>query len=113
MQAMHTIANSINYIEIIKSHISKEQDSGSTFSKILGHSDSKAQINNLASIKSPLKRKQDILPPKLIINVVDSHVKDVANDRYKTLTELIFKLREICENDLHMIRYAVRILKLD
>jgi hypothetical protein len=107
MQTMHNIANSINYIEIINSHISKESESSSTLSKILGHSDSKSeksQIGNLSAIKSPNKRKHDILPPKIIINAIDSHVKDVAQDRYKTLTELIFKLREICENDLHLIR---------
>jgi hypothetical protein len=109
MQTMHNIANSINYIEIINSHISKESDSGSTLSKILGgHSDSKSeksQANNLTTIKSPIKRKHDILPAKIILSVIDSHVKDVANDRFKTLTELIFKLKEICENDLHLVRY--------
>lgn len=107
MQTMHNIANSINYIEIINSHVSKESDSGSTLSKILGHSDSKSEkstIGNLAAIKSPIKRKQEILPPKIIINAIDSHVKDVANDRFKSLTELIFKLKEICENELHFLR---------
>lgn len=103
---MHNIANSINYIEIINNYINKESDSGSTLSKILGH-DSKSdklQANSMAVIKPPIKRKADILPPKIVMAAIDLHVRDVTMDRFKTLTELVFKLKEICEIDLHIVR---------
>ena len=36
---------------------------------------------------------------------IDLHIRDVGFATYKTLTDFIFKLSEICENDLQLARF--------
>ena len=103
MQTMHAIANNINIDSIIQSTLNKDDG---FLSRFLGH-DSKDRMSNAQSalIVAPLKRKADILPQKYVISAIDSHVKDCAPIQFQSITELIFKLKEICESDLHFVRF--------
>ena len=104
---MQTAVNSVNYTEIINYYISKETSSPSTLRKILGHdgkNDKYSISHQTAAIKSPMQRKADLWLPKQVLAAIDLHVKDVCFANYKTITDFIFKLYEICENDLHIVR---------
>jgi hypothetical protein len=108
---MQSAANSINYTDMINYYISKEVNSPSTLRKILGHDGKNDRYSNnhaSSSLKPPMQRKADLWLPKQVIAAIDLHVKDVCFAHYKTITEFIFKLYEICENDLHIVRYINR-----
>lgn len=111
-QVMQTAANSVNFTEIIKFYSQNHKEvanSPSTLRKILGHDSAKTEKftsthQNLSTIKAPLQRKADLWLPKNVVAAIDLHVKDACYVNYKNITELIFKLSEICETDLHTIR---------
>jgi hypothetical protein len=113
-QVMQTAASSVNFTEIIKfiSHNSKDTNSSpSTLRKILGHENKSEKFSNNfpnIPIKAPIQRKADLWLPKNIIAAIDMHVKDSCYGTYKNITELIFKLSEICENDLHILRCILK-----
>lgn len=105
--ALQQLANSINYHEIINSTVNKDDSSGSTLSRLLGHDlrgDRASSANVGPLIVAPMKRKADILPPKHILGAIDSHVKDLTQMPFSTIIDLITRLKEICENDLHFVR---------
>ena len=110
-QVIQNAANSVNFAEIINFCSHKETaNSPSALRKILGH-EPKAEkfINNFlsSSIKAPVQRKADLWLPKHVLSAIDLHVRDTCYANYKNITELIFKLCEICESDLHIIRYSL------
>jgi hypothetical protein len=107
-QVMQTAVNSVNYTEIINYYTHKDSNgSPSALKKILGH---EARIekflNNFpnSQIKPPLQRKADLWLPKHVLAAIDLHARDVCMTNYKSITELVYKLNEICENDLHITR---------
>lgn len=106
-QVIQNAANSVNYNEIINHYAGKEgNNSPSAFKKILGHD---ARFEKfLSSFQTPLKpanqHKADLYLSKNVLAAIDLHVKEVSFASYKTLAELIFKLNEVCENDLHRAR---------
>lgn len=104
---LQQLANSINYHEIINSTVSKDDSGGSTLSRLLGHDlrgDRASSSSAGPLIVAPMKRKADILPQKHILGAIDSHVKDVLQIPFSTISDLITRLKEICESDLHFIR---------
>ena len=109
-QVMQTAASSVNFTEIIKfySHNYTNNSPSTLRKKILGHENKNDKFsNNLINsmlIKPPMQRKVDLWLPKNVIAAIDMHVKDSCYSSYKNITELIFKLSEICENDLHILR---------
>lgn len=107
IQTMHSLANSINYQDTINSCVGEKEGSTLSLSKILGHdskSDRHAKSQETSPIVAPIKRKADILPSRYVLAAIDTHVKEVSYAQYKNLTELIYQLKDICENDLHLAR---------
>lgn len=107
-QVIQSAANSVNYSEIINYHLTKDtNESPSGLRKILGH---EAKIekylanNQTTQIKPSVQRKADLWLPKYLISAVDSHVRDVCFANYKNITDIIYKLNEICESDLNIVR---------
>ena len=106
-QIIQGAANSVNFAEIINYYVQKEGNSSpSALRKILGH---EARIEKILTqyqtpAKMPAQRKFDLWLPKNILAAIDMHVREVGFSNYKTLTEFIYKLSEICENDLHLAR---------
>ena len=111
-QIMQTAASSVNFTEIIKYYTQNHKDTNSSPSalrKILGQENKTDKFTNNfpnTSIKLPVQRKADLWLPKNVVAAIDMHVKDSCYVNYKNITELIFKLSEICENDLHIIRFV-------
>ena len=106
-QILQNAANSVNYNEIINFYAGKDgNNSPSTLKKILGHEPrlEKFLSSYQAPLKPPTQRKADLWLPKNILAAIDMHVREVGFASYKTLTELIYKLNEVCENDLHRAR---------
>ena len=107
---MQQAASNVNFSEIVKQHAGREATSSpSTLRKILGQDGrgDKAHSSGqqlLATYKAPIQRKCDLWLPRHVLAAVDSHVSDVCFVPYKTIAELVFKLAEICENDLHVVR---------
>ena len=101
-------AESVNYSKIIESVVGKDgTDSPSPFRKILGQETRlEKYLSNSSStiIKPPATRKSDLWLPKNVQAAVDLHVREVANLKLQTLTELVHKLIEICENEILMAR---------
>lgn len=81
-------------------------NSPSALKKILGHEPRLEKFLNGSHqpIKPPTQRKADLWLPKNVMAAIDLHVREVGFSSYKTLTELIYKLNEVCENDLHRAR---------
>jgi hypothetical protein len=111
MGVMQNIASKVNYIEIVNYFIKEDSaNSPSTLRKILGK-DSKPEKTftpkhyTTTALIQPLQRKSDLWFPKHVIAAIDSHVRDVSRENFSCLTDFLFKLTEICENDLHVIRY--------
>jgi hypothetical protein len=106
---MQTAANSVNYTEIITFCINRDSvESPSGFRKILGGHEARIDkhlTNQIITVKTPLQRKSDLWMPKYVIAAIDMHVREISNFNLKSLTELIYKLNEICENDLNFIRF--------
>ena len=108
-QIIQQTASSVQFSEIVSIYVSKEQNSSpSTLRKILGH-DGKHHHHHFAAshqspIKPPTQRKTDLWLPKHVMAAIDMHVKEVSFASYKTLTDFIYKLNEVCENDLHRAR---------
>ena len=106
-QVIQNAANSVNYNEIINHYAGKEGNhSPSGFKKILGH---EARFEKfLGSFQAPIKstgqHKADLWLSKNVLAAIDIHVKEMSFSNYKTLTEIVFKLNEVCENDLHRAR---------
>lgn len=105
-QIMQTAANSVNFTEIISSFVSRDStDSPSGIRKILGGGESRSdKLNPVITVKTPLQRKADLWLPKNIVAAIDLHVREISYQSFKSITDLIYKLNEICENDLHFIR---------
>lgn len=111
-QVLQNAANTVNYSEIINFYVNKEvSGSPSGFRKILGHEGrSDKQLNNQIQIKSPLQRKADLFMPKYVISAIDYHVKDICFSNYKTITEIIYKLNEVCDCNLNLVRSIYKYL---
>lgn len=106
-QMIQNVANSVNYNEIINHYANKDgNNSPSTLKKILGHEPRFERfLNNFQTpIKPVTQRKADLWLPKNVVAAIDLHVKEVGNINCKTLTEVVYKLNEVCENDLHRAR---------
>ena len=106
-QVIQNTANSVNYTEIINHYAGKDgNNSPSALKKILGHEAKfdKFLVNFQTPIKPANHRKADLWLPKNVLAAIDLHVKDIGYNNYNTLTEIIFKLNEVCENDLHKAR---------
>lgn len=107
-QVMQTAASSVNFTEIISFYVSRDStESPSGFRKILGgHSEARLDkhLNPVVTVKTPLQRKADLWLPKHVVAAIDLHVREMSYHSFKSLTDLIYKLNEICENDLHFIR---------
>lgn len=113
-QVICDVANSINYAEIINWYVNKESNgSPSGLRKILGHEPRIEKfLNNYQSlqIKPPVQIKNQTLLPKPVSTAIDWHVFELHDKEFKkpiefkTLTELVFKLSEICENDVQTVR---------
>jgi len=105
-QIIQNAANSVNYNEIISHFAAKDSHhSPSALKKILGH---ETRLDKLLNFQAPIKlatqRKADLWLPKNDLAAVDMHVRQIGQGSYKTLTELIYKLNEVCENELHTTR---------
>jgi len=104
-QVIQNAANLVNYKEIINHYAAKDLHSPSGLKKILGHDTRLEKLLNLQTpIKPATQRKADLWLPKNTLAAIDMHVREIALESYKTLTELIFKLNEVCENELHTTR---------
>lgn len=126
-QIIQQTAGSVQYSEIVSVYVSKEQNSSpSTLRKILGHdgsnssgnSSSRHHHNHLMSTIHHHHHHHPIKPPntnqrknnepwihKNVLAAIDMHVREISYSSYKTLTDFIYKLNEVCENDLHRARY--------
>ncbi len=112
-QIIQQTASSVQFSEIVSIYVSKEQNSSpSTLRKILGHDGKHHHFatSHQSPIKPPAQRKNDLWLPKNVMAAIDMHVKEVSFASYKTLTDFIYKLNEVCENDLHRARYFLFIL---
>lgn len=105
-QILQNVANTINYSEIINYYINKETSGSPTgLRKILGHESRTDRLNNnQIQIKSPLQRKSDLFMPKFVISAIDSHVKDIGIMHFKTIADVIYKLNEVCDCNLNLVR---------
>lgn len=113
-QIMQAAANRINISEIVNYTIQKETSSPSALRKILGgggggggagrDNDSKS-IEKLLAQPSSMHRKTDTWLPKNVQSAIDMHLRDICYPSYKSLIEFIYRLNEICENDLQTVRY--------
>lgn len=116
-QIMQTAANSVNFAEIVSFWVasrgggtgglgSDSTESPSGIRKILGHHETRLDkhANPVITVKTPLQRKADLWMPKHVIAAIDLHVREISYHNFKSITDLIYKLNEICENDLHFIR---------
>lgn len=108
---MQTAANSVNYNEIISYYVSRDSnESPSGIRKILGgHYETRLDkhLNPVITVKTPLQRKADLWLPKHVVAAIDLHVREISYHGFKSITDLIYKLNEICENDLHFIRLVI------
>jgi hypothetical protein len=123
-QIIQQTAGSVQYSEIVSVYVSKEQNSSpSTLRKILGHDGSNSSGNSSSRhhhshLMSTIHHHHPIKPPntnqrknnepwihKNVLAAIDMHVREISYSSYKTLTDFIYKLNEVCENDLHRARY--------
>ena len=106
---MQQTANSVQYNEIVKAYVNKEQNSPSTFRKILGHESRSSEKHFFTNhqIRPPAQRKSDLWLPKHVLAAIDMHVREICYTNFKTITDFIYKLNEVCENDLHRTRYLL------
>jgi hypothetical protein len=115
---MQSAAASVNFTDIVKNFSNNDSSSPSALRKILGHekhfqpgsiernpstNGAISPQTNLLS-KASMQRKSELWLSKHILAAIDLHVKEVSALNIKTLTELVFKLNEICENEVHMVR---------
>lgn len=93
-------------MEIISYYASRDSnESPSGLRKILGGGEARFdKLNPVITVKTPLQRKSDLWMPKNVIAAIDLHVREISFHSFKSITDLIYKLNEICENDLHFIR---------
>lgn len=105
-QVLQNVANTINYSEIINFHINKEISGSPTgLRKILGHESRADRFSgNQIQIKTPLQRKSDLFMPKYVQAAIDSHVKDMGIMHFKTIADVIYKLNEVCDCNLNLVR---------
>lgn len=113
-QVMQTAAENVkaNLSEIVSYYVSREStESPSAFRKILGGGEARYdKLNPVITIKTPLQRKTDLWMPKNVVAAIDLHVRELSGQNLNSLTELIYRLNEICENDLHFIRALYKYL---
>lgn len=107
-QIMQATANRINVSEIVNYIIQKETSSPSALRRILGggagrDNDSKS-IEKLLAQPSSMQRKTDAWLPKNVQSAIDLHLRDICYPSYKSLIEFIYRINEICENDLQTVR---------
>ena len=107
-QLFQQAADSVNYTKIVEYYAGKDGfESPSPIRKILGQEtrfDRYLSGANTTLIKTPTTRKNDLWLPKNVQAAIDLHVKEVANSKITSLAELIFKLVEICDNEIFMAR---------
>lgn len=103
---MQNAANSVNYAEIIKYFVNRDMiETPSGIRKILGHETRIERFQTQSiTLNSSMQKKVDIILPRYVLSAIDLHVKEVGFQNFKTLTELIYKLNEICENELSLVR---------
>lgn len=106
-QIFQQTANSVQFSDIVNVYVNKEQNSPSTLRKILGHDGRLSEKHYISNhpIKPPAQRKSDLWLPKNVSAAIDMHVREISYSSYKTLTDFIYKLNEVCENDLQRARY--------
>lgn len=114
-QVMQTAAESVktNMSEIISFYVSRgdSTESPSAFRKILGGGEARYdKLNPVTTIKTPLQRKSDLWLPRHVVAAIDLHVRELISQNLPSITDLIYKLNEICENDLHFIRALYKYL---
>jgi hypothetical protein len=119
-QVMASVPSLINFAEIVSTHIKDSTDSPSTLRKFLGRgggggggedrgekfltgTNQQALINASAG-KSPSQRKSELALPKDVVGAIDRHVYEVRNLNNKYLADVIYKLSDICQSDLHLLR---------
>jgi hypothetical protein len=109
-QIIPSVANVINVVEIVKSHVEKEQlGSPSGFRKFLGRGGGEVSVDKFVSTSSLLtsvgtQRKYEPVLPKDVLSAIDHHVIDVKMSNSKSLVDLIYKLSDICTNEIHLVR---------
>jgi hypothetical protein len=106
-QIMQAAANRINLPDIINYIIQKETSSPSALRKILGgagRDNDLKTVEKLVAQPSSMQRKTDAWLPKNVQSAIDLHLKDICYPSYKSLIEFVYRLNEICENDLQTVR---------
>ena len=115
---IQSLATNFAYKDIVHFHLSNKDssDSPSTLRKILGHESKTIEkflgsganqmlLNATIKTQQNQSRKSDLNLTKYELATVDMFVKELNHLQFGSyLNEIIFKLSEICEKDLHIVR---------